>query len=101
MLLTVVNIVPYFFFRDESKEKVATLKQLRAIIFFQSQAYSKCHYYVQSSGFLKLRKQAIKQKQSAWGLTIQGPFFFNLMKFLLSEWKGQKTPEDDSLWNKL
>lgn len=102
MLLTVVNIVPCFFFRNESKDKVATLKWLRAIIFFQSQAYSKCRYYVQSSGFLKLRKQAIKQKQSAWGLTIQGPlFFFNLMKFFLSEWKGQNPPEDGSLWNKL
>lgn len=76
MLLTVVNIVPCFFFRNESKEKMATLKWLRPIIFFQSRAHSKCRYYVQRCGFLKLRKQAIRQKQSAWGITIQGPFFF-------------------------
>lgn len=92
MLLTVVNIVPCFFFRNESKEKMATLKWLRPIIFFQSRAHSKCRYYVQRCGFLKLRKQAIRQKQSEWVITIQGPFFFYLKKFFLSEWKVQKKP---------
>lgn len=56
MLLTVVNIVPCFFFRNESKEKMATLQFLRPIIFFQFQACSKCHYDVQSRVFFKAQK---------------------------------------------
>ena len=48
--------------------------------------------------FLSLRKEAIKQKQSAWGITIQGPFFF-LLKEIFLKWmeRAKKThPKDES-----